>query len=110
MIADGKKVIGVLLSRLVHRLPYPARMLRDSFDYATYWSLLSRTAATHRILRFADLREAEPPPSFCILRHDVDYSPKAALRLAEQESARGSASHLIRRIRLGVQDAALSRR
>ena len=64
-------------------------MLRDSFDYATYWSLLSRIAATHRILRFADLREAEPAAPFCILRHDVDYSPEAALRLAEQEAARG---------------------
>lgn len=64
-------------------------MLRDSFDYATYWSLLSRIAVTHRILRFADLGVAEPPPPFCILRHDVDYSPKAALGLAKQEAARG---------------------
>ena len=64
-------------------------MLRDSFDYATYWSLLSAIAATHRILRFADLADSEPDGPFCILRHDVDYSPAAALRLAEQESARG---------------------
>jgi hypothetical protein len=64
-------------------------MLRDSFDYATYWSLLSHIATSHRILRFADLHDAEPPAPFCILRHDVDYSPRAALRLAEQESARG---------------------
>ena len=64
-------------------------MLRDSFDYATYWSLLDGIAITHRIVRFADLRDAEPAAPFCILRHDVDYSPAAALRLAEQESARG---------------------
>jgi len=64
-------------------------MLRDSFDYATYWSLLTAIAATHRIVRFGDLRETEPREPFCILRHDVDYSPAAALRLAEQESARG---------------------
>jgi hypothetical protein len=64
-------------------------MLRDSFDYATYWSLLSGIAATHRIVRFADLREGEPDGAFCILRHDVDYSPAAALRLAEQEAGRG---------------------
>jgi hypothetical protein len=63
-------------------------MLRDAFDYATYWSLLSGIAATHRIVRFADLG-GEPEAPFCILRHDVDYSPAAALRLAEQESARG---------------------
>jgi hypothetical protein len=64
-------------------------MLRDAFDSATYWSLLSGIAATHRIVRFADLREGEPDGAFCILRHDVDYSPAAALRLAEQEAARG---------------------
>jgi hypothetical protein len=62
-------------------------MLCDSFDYATYWSLLSGIAATHRIAPFADVSDAESP--FCILRHDVDYSPAAALRLAEQEAARG---------------------
>jgi hypothetical protein len=64
-------------------------IMRDSFDYATYWSLLSRIAATHRIVRFADMRAGEPAGPFCILRHDVDYSPAAALRLAEQEAARG---------------------
>ncbi|HEY0157016.1 MAG TPA: hypothetical protein VGF28_06945 [Thermoanaerobaculia bacterium] len=63
--------------------------MRDSFDYATYWSLLSRISATHRIVRFADLLDGDPPAPFCILRHDVDYSPAAALRLAEQESGRG---------------------
>ena len=61
--------------------------MRDSFDYATYWSLLERISATHRLVRFADLQKADEP--FCILRHDVDYSPRAALRLAEQEAARG---------------------
>ncbi|HVG22641.1 MAG TPA: hypothetical protein VND45_00685 [Thermoanaerobaculia bacterium] len=64
-------------------------MLRDSFDYATYWSLLSRIGETHRIVRFGDVREGEPEGDFCILRHDVDYSPRAALRLAEQENERG---------------------
>jgi hypothetical protein len=64
-------------------------VLRDSFDYATCWSLLSGIARTHRIVRFADLRDNEPDGPFCVLRHDVDYSPKAALRLAEQEAARG---------------------
>ncbi len=63
--------------------------MRDSFDYATYWSLLSRIAATHRIVRFADFVEGEPDAPFCILRHDVDYSTRAALRLAEQEGDRG---------------------
>jgi hypothetical protein len=61
--------------------------MRDSFDYATYWWLLSRISATHRIIPFADVHEAAEP--YCILRHDVDYVPAAALRLAEQEAARG---------------------
>jgi hypothetical protein len=63
--------------------------MRDSFDYATLWSLLTRIAETHRIVTFADVHRHEPATPFCIVRHDVDYSPKAALRLAEQESARG---------------------
>lgn len=63
--------------------------IRDSFDYATYWSLLSSIARTHRIVRFADLCASTPDAPFCILRHDVDYSPSAALRLAEQEAERG---------------------
>lgn len=63
--------------------------MRDSFDYATYWALLSRIGATHRIVRFADVAGEVPGDAYCILRHDVDYSPSAALRLAEQESGRG---------------------
>jgi hypothetical protein len=63
--------------------------MRDSFDYETYWSLVTHIAGTHRIVAFADVRHEEPETPFCILRHDVDYSPAAALRLAEQESARG---------------------
>lgn len=63
--------------------------MRDSFDYATYWSIVGRIAETHRIVRFTDVRGGDPTPPFCILRHDVDYVPAAALRLAEQEAERG---------------------
>jgi hypothetical protein len=63
--------------------------MRDSFDYATYWALLSRISATHRLVRFAGFEGTGPEEPFCILRHDVDYSPAAALRLAEQEASRG---------------------
>jgi hypothetical protein len=66
--------------------------MRDSFDYDTYWSLLSRIRATHRIVRFADVRTNEIDEPFCILRHDVDYSPAAALRLAALEAERGIAA------------------
>jgi len=63
--------------------------VRDRFDYETYWWILERLARTHRPLRFADFADGSPQPPFFILRHDVDYSTQAALRLAEQESRRG---------------------
>lgn len=63
--------------------------LHDRFDYHTYWELLERLTSTHRALRFADLIGGFPNDTFFILRHDVDYSTRAALTLAEQESKRG---------------------
>ena len=63
--------------------------MKDCFDYPTYWEMLGRLTATHRALRFVDLRESTPDGPFFLLRHDVDYSTAAALRLAEQEAARG---------------------
>src|SRR5258708_16272287 len=61
----------------------------DRFDYKTYWELIVRLTATHRAVRFADLDSGFPDEPFFILRHDVDYSTRAALVLAKQESARG---------------------
>lgn len=61
----------------------------DRFDYASYQRLMDRLLATHRALRFRDLLSETPPGSFFLLRHDVDYVPAAALRLAELEAARG---------------------
>jgi peptidoglycan/xylan/chitin deacetylase (PgdA/CDA1 family) len=61
--------------------------MRDSFDYATYWALLARIAETHRIVRFNEMSDGDD--TFCILRHDIDYSPSHALRLAEKEAKRG---------------------
>jgi hypothetical protein len=63
--------------------------MRDSFDYDTYWSLIERLSRTNRPLRFADLTNGLPTSPFFILRHDVDYSPAAALNLAYQEAIRG---------------------
>ncbi len=63
--------------------------MQDRFDYRTYWSIVGRLARTHRPVRFADLRAGMPPTPFFILRHDVDYSTAAALRLAAQEARRG---------------------
>lgn len=62
--------------------------MSDRFDYATYWDLLQRLMETHRITRFCDFLDTEVEEPFVILRHDVDYSPAAALALAEQEAAR----------------------
>ena len=64
-------------------------MIRDRFDYETYWWLLDRLSRTHRAVRFIDLREGFPAEPFFILRHDVDYSTAAALRLARLEAERG---------------------
>jgi hypothetical protein len=63
--------------------------MKDCFDYLTYWEMLGHLTATHRAVRFVDLQSSFPEDPFFILRHDVDYSPQAALELAEQESARG---------------------
>jgi hypothetical protein len=63
--------------------------LRDRFDDETYFRLLETLTRTHRPLRFADLKEGNPPEPFVILRHDVDYSTAAALRLARLEAERG---------------------
>jgi hypothetical protein len=61
--------------------------MRDSFSDATLLELLEGIRATHALLPFADVPTA--PGSYAILRHDVDYSPEAALRLARLEASRG---------------------
>jgi len=63
--------------------------MKDRFDYFTYWEMLGRLRATHRAVRFVDLRDSVPDEPFFILRHDVDYSTRAALIMAEQESLHG---------------------
>lgn len=63
--------------------------LPDRFDDQAYFELLERLARTHRPVRFADVKEGLPRVPFFILRHDVDYSTAAALRLARLEAERG---------------------
>ena len=63
--------------------------MRDSFSYAEYRALIEALTRTHIPVRFVDLRDGVPPNPFVILRHDVDYSPRAALRMAALESAAG---------------------
>lgn len=62
--------------------------MRDKFDFHTYWQIVERLTRDRRCLRFRDFHQQDPPAPFFILRHDVDYSPQAALNLAEQEAAR----------------------
>ena len=65
--------------------------MRDRFDFETYWWIVDRVRATNRCIPFREFRAGVSEP-FCLLRHDVDYSPAAALRLAEQEAERGVAA------------------
>src|SRR2546425_7236667 len=62
--------------------------MRDRFDFETYWWILETISRTNRCVRFCDFAASEPAEPFFILRHDVDYSPAAALRLAEEEARR----------------------
>jgi hypothetical protein len=62
--------------------------MRDWFDFETYWWILTRIATTNRCVRFRDFADGDVSEPFFILRHDVDYSPAAALRLAEREADR----------------------
>lgn len=64
----------------------------DRFDYASYGRLMDRLRATHRAVRFRDLLDGPPPERFFLLRHDVDYVPADALRLAELEASQGLAA------------------
>lgn len=59
------------------------------FDRGAYWALLDRLRATHRPRRFQDLGRGPVRGRCFLLRHDVDYSPAAALDLAREESDRG---------------------
>src|SRR5207249_11420203 len=66
--------------------------MRNRFDFETYWWILERVAESNRLVRLCDFAAGDPAEPFAILRHDVDYSPGAALRLAEQEAKRGVAA------------------
>jgi hypothetical protein len=59
------------------------------FSYAEYRRLLELATARNRNLRFRDLPADGGTSRYFILRHDVDFSPAAALRMAEFESALG---------------------
>jgi len=61
----------------------------DSFTYCAYAALVGRLARTHALVRFGELKSDAPAHPHVILRHDVDYSPRAALQMATLEAEAG---------------------
>ena len=64
-------------------------MTPDAFTYSAYRALIDRLGRSHALVRFVDLQDGVPPFPFVILRHDVDYCPRSALRLATLEAEAG---------------------
>ena len=56
------------------------------FDYSTYRRIIGRLNGSHANVTFPDVQSGNVPNHWYVLRHDVDYSPAAALRLAEVEN------------------------
>ncbi|HXZ13211.1 MAG TPA: hypothetical protein VEG64_12555 [Candidatus Sulfotelmatobacter sp.] len=63
-------------------------MLND-FSYDEYKWLLNLGLARNKNLRFCDLQGESDSGRYFILRHDIDFSPEAALRMAEFEATLG---------------------
>ncbi len=61
----------------------------NEFTYETYESLLRALLKSRDSLCFRDFRDGESNGPFVLLRHDVDYSLEAALRMAEFEARLG---------------------
>jgi hypothetical protein len=61
----------------------------DRFDYTVLGELFDRLCGTHAFLSFMDFNTAERPKRFVLVRHDIDFCPAAALRMAEFEAERG---------------------
>jgi hypothetical protein len=63
-------------------------MLKD-FSYDSYKQLLKLLLKNRSNLCFKDFIDDTQQNDFLILRHDVDFSPESALRMAEIESSMG---------------------
>lgn len=61
----------------------------DDFTYATYRRFLATLSLDRVNVRFRDFPLRAVPARYFILRHDVDMSPDAALRMAELEASEG---------------------
>lgn len=58
----------------------------DQFSYDEYERLLGILKASRENITFSDCRNGDNPPRFFILRHDIDYSLSAALKMARFEA------------------------
>ncbi len=61
----------------------------NDFSYGAYGELLDLLLETRTNLCFQDTNDGKLESSCVVLRHDIDYSPEAALRMAEFEAQRG---------------------
>jgi hypothetical protein len=64
-------------------------LILNDFSYDTYRSLLNLLLRSSSNLCFSDFAKKKPAGSFLLLRHDVDYTPEAALKMAELEANMG---------------------
>ena len=61
----------------------------EEFNYVSYRQLLKLLRRTNENVTFNDLPLDNPAARYFILRHDIDYSPEAALRMAQLEADMG---------------------
>jgi hypothetical protein len=61
----------------------------NDFSYVAYGDLLDSLLETRTNLCFRDTLKGNMESSCVLLRHDVDYSPESALRMAEFEAQKG---------------------
>jgi hypothetical protein len=61
----------------------------EHFNYTTYRSILETLRSKADNLCFETFLQTDIPARFFILRHDIDFSPKSALQMAELEAKWG---------------------
>lgn len=61
----------------------------NAFSYTVYEKVIKALLRSRRNICFRECAEGDPQGSYLILRHDIDFSPEAALRMAEIEANLG---------------------
>jgi len=70
-------------------IPREFELILKDFSYSTYQNFLSIFLNSSRNLCFRDFSQENLKEEFFLLRHDVDFSPEAALNMAELEANMG---------------------